>query len=363
MPFKEYTKCTPPSDWHDFSTGLVGIASNLLLLFTTGFLAFLAIAVAGGPAGLIIALAIVLDAIAVLRWYLYGRLICLPENFRNCAIVGMIKSHNASDPAWGKKYGDNDYNMNLLLAPLAPRDFLNLSARDRKDYWNEPQGHLVAENQVILDIPRPYPQTGKDVNHQKLLHIEFEGSGVFDLLNIAYVALFMILGLLAIVILTSFPPVAALLAALFFLLILLGYFLNLLFNTPPGAPGSGNPLAVDPSFGELHEFGDVVVIRGGWIFDSGHAGWNEIHPVRHGQIVGEPLTETSTWADFKFTDPETGIPLNLEVPNDFVIFRDRWCKALDRAQDAVKDGNRTNPEHDWGIHPAVDGCHGQPVIL
>lgn len=365
MPFKEYTKCVQPGDWHDLSVGLVGKANNLLQLLTIGFLAYLAIAVAGGPAGLIILLAIVLEAIAILRWYLYGRLICLGEDSRNCAVIGVLRGHSPSDPAWGEKYGDNDYNINLLLAPLGPAGFTSINDMPRSAFSGPPQGHLVEENTKITSIPRAYPKDGEeDVNHQKLLHCEFEGSGIFDLLNIAYVALAMILALLAIVALTSFPGGPALWLALAFVLALFAALLNLLFNTEPGPevdPTAGNPLDVDPSLGNLMK-GDVIVLRGGWIFDSGHKGWNEIHPVRHGQKIGF-LADEQTWKDFSYTDPETGRVFALQTEDDFVIFRAHWCEALDDARDAVDGGNRENPEHDWGIHPTVDGCLAQPPVI
>lgn len=366
MAFKEFTKCVQPGDWHDFSLGPAGLVNNIALLLTTGLLAALAIAVAGGPAGLIILLAIVVDAIAFLRWYLYGRLICLGDDSRNCAIIGVLRSQSPSDPAWGKKYGDNDFNMNVLLAPLGPAGFTSVDAIPRADFANPPQGHLVAENTKITSIPRSYPKDGEeDVNHQKLLHCEFEGSGIFDLLNIAYVVLVMILALLAIVTLTSFPGGAAFWIALFFVLLLLGAFINLLFNTDPGPendPTAGNPLDVDASLVNLMK-GDVLVFRGGWIFDSGHKGWNEIHPVRHAQKIGPPLTDEQTWKDFSFTDPETGRVFQLQTEDDFVIFRAHWCEAFDRAGEAVTGGNHENPEHDWGIHPVVDGCVPPPIIL
>ena len=51
-----------------------------------------------------------------------------------------------------------------------------------------------------------------------------------------------------------------------------------------GEPGSGTPLDVGVNPGSL-DGGAVVVVTGDWVYDSGHAGWNEIHPVKSCQVM------------------------------------------------------------------------------
>src|SRR6266481_5529501 len=174
MAYKQYTSCVDPDHYViDFGTHLQGYATVLLMLVTLGFGAFIIITVAGGPVGITIAIAALTGAILLLEWYLHGRLICLGDDPRNCAIIGMVDGHGPSDPSLTHKFGDNDYTMNILLAP-GPLDF----DEAKQDYWAPPQGHLVAENAAILSIGKGYPQGGGDLNHLKALHCEFEGDGI-----------------------------------------------------------------------------------------------------------------------------------------------------------------------------------------
>lgn len=31
---------------------------------------------------------------------------------------------------------------------------------------------------------------------------------------------------------------------------------------------------------------DILVVKGSWVYDSAHEGWNEIHPIKHCQTIG-----------------------------------------------------------------------------
>jgi hypothetical protein len=69
--------------------------------------------------------------------------------------------------------------------------------------------------------------------------------------------------------------------------------------------GAGSPTDVDPSLGDLQPIkldpntdkplagADIVYVRGTWVYDSLHEGWNEIHPVKVCAKVG---TWTGDWA-------------------------------------------------------------------
>src|SRR5215213_1045719 len=110
MAYKKYTTCIEPEHYViDLGTRLFGYVQLIFFVLSVGFVAYAIIAIAGGPAAIIAALAFLAVWISVLLWYLHGRLICLGDDPRNCAIIGMVKSHSPSDPSWGKKYGDDDY--------------------------------------------------------------------------------------------------------------------------------------------------------------------------------------------------------------------------------------------------------------
>jgi hypothetical protein len=341
MAFKEYTSCVKPSNYVDFGVNPVGISNIILLGLAAGFVAFAVIASAGGPVAITIAIALVTSFIVYLLWWLNGRLICLGDDPKHCAIIGMVHSHNPSDPAISEDLGDNDYNMNLLLA----RGPLTLD-EDKLMYWSAAQGELVAEHPAIHSIGKGYPQTGSDVNHLKALHCEFEGNGIHTVLQGFYLVLALLLAALAI---PGFLIVPILIALL---------LLRNLFGAEPGAPGSGTPLDIDPSLGSL-DTGDVVVVTGEWVYDSLHAGWNEIHPVRDCQIIGRDL---ESWDTFTFNDQSTGFEVTLDSDANLQLLIDFWCEMLKGAHEAEEEGSRDDPANGWGIHPLVDGCK-KPIII
>jgi hypothetical protein len=343
MAFKEYTSCVKPSHYVDFGGNIVGIANIILLVLTAGFVAFAVIAIAGGPVAITIAIAMVTAAIVFLNWWLHGRLICLGDDPKHCAIIGMVINHGPSDPSIGDKYGDNDYTMNILLA-RGPLD-LNES---KQDYWSAAQGELVAENSAILSIGKGYAQDGGDLNHLKALHCEFEGDGIRSILDAFY-------GVLAVLIAALWIPGFWIVAIIIGLLALL----RKIILAEPGDPGSGTPLDIDSSLGSLDKR-DVVVVKGEWIYDSGHIGWNEIHPVRDCQIIGRDL---ESWDTFKFTDHETQFEVILDSDANLQRLKDFWCGALQGAHDAEEGGSHDDPKNDWGIHPLVDGCKPPVIIL
>jgi hypothetical protein len=344
MAYKQYTSCIDPDHYViDLGTHLVGYATIALLVFTLGFGAFIAITVAGGPVVITSVIALLTGVIFVMLWYLHGRLVCLGDDPRNCAVIGMVIGHGPSDPA--KKLGDDDYTMNLMLAP-GPLD-LN---EDKTEYWKAPQGHLVAENQKILNIPKNYPQSGKDLDYMRHLHCEFEGSGINDRLDALY-------GIVAALLLALVIPGFWIVAAILGLLLLLGK--GLLGSQ--GQPGSGTPLDVGVNPGSL-DGRAIVVVTGDWIYDSGHAGWNEIHPVKACQVIGH-LKPDQGWDAFTYHDNGTGLDFTLNDQANVERFRSFWCGMLKGAQDAEDGGNRNDPANDWVIHPMVDGCKPPPVIL
>ena len=344
MAYKKYTSCIEPEHYVvDFGTHLLGYAQLFLMVLTIGFIAYALIAIAGGPVAIIAAVAFLTVWISILEWYLHGRLICLGDDERNCAIIGMVRSHGPSDPSWGEKYGDDDYTMNIMLAP-GP---ISLDEPEA-EYWKEPQGHLVAENPKILNINKHYP-TNEDRKYVKFLHCEFEGSGIRERLDLLYG---IVATLLAALVIPGFWIVSI-------ILLLLLIFGKGVFGEE-GQEGSGTPLDVGVNPGSLSGRA-VVVVTGDWIYDSGHEGWNEIHPVKSCQVIGHLPAET--WKDFTYTDKATNLVFTLDTKENVERLRAFWCGMLKGAEDAEDGGNRDDPANDWVIHPLVDGCKPPPIIL
>lgn len=369
MTYKKYTNCVEPGNFIDLGFTSNGIRNIVLLILVYGAAGYAAIVLLGGPIAITIAIATITLLITFLYWWLNGRLICLGEDTRNCAIIGMVLGAGQSDPRLWKKAGDNDFNMNVLL-PFAPTDVKFSSegklilSKPKEAYWEPPQGHLVAENAKIVNIPQSYVQQDDlDLNYMKRIHCEFEGDGIQTLLYASCL-------ILAILVASLLVPYLWIVGVIIALLIL---FRRLLPWDAGTEPGHGSPLDVNPNLGELNR-GDFVVFKGEWVYDSLHIGWNEIHPVKCCQKlewVEPPLRlpdgrfdiENFEWKDFKWKDPDTGTIFSLDSLASFTSFQKHWCDAFEGCEEAEENGSRSNPVHDWGIHPSVDGCKPPDIIL
>ena len=344
MAFKQYTKCVAPEDFLDLSpenwVGKVLIGQGILaLLAIVGLAIAAALTPLSSKPAILVAIVLVLEIIAFLTWWLEGRLICLDEEDRNCAIIGRVQSHGLSDSFKG---GDDDYTMNLLLAAG--------------------QDHLLATNVKITNIGRGYTTKEKYLTQ---LHCEFEGDGIYQIREHMYVIL-------------------ALLTAAFYLPWPLDLILSLLalafgflggirdFRSPSEAADPGNPLDVNENLGTLSG-GDLVVVKGEWIYDSLHAGWHEIHPVRHCEIIierenlrdaaGNPIEDADLdWSDYVVTNPGTNQPVDFTDPTSAESYRQVWCGLIRDAEQPEEEGSRDDPRNDWVLHPLVDGCK-PPIII
>lgn len=339
MAFKQYTKCVEPADFTDVSPEnwvgkvLIGFGIAQLLAIVTLAIVAAATPLSSKPA-ILLAIILVLEIIAFLTWWLEGRLICLNEKDRNCAIIGRVKNHGLSDSFKG---GDDDYTMNIILAPG--------------------QEYLTTVNPKITAIGRGYTTKEK---YLTMLHCEFEGDGIHKIREYMYVILAMLTAAFYL------PwPVDFIVALMAILLGFIGGYNN--FRSPSNASSPGNPLDVNPNLGSLSG-GDLVVVKGEWIYDSLHAGWNEIHPVRHCEIIIEResimVSEADLgWDDYIVPHPLTGTPMTLEDPANVELYRQKWCGMIKDGEKAEEDGSRYHPQHEWTIHPLVDGCKPPVIIL
>jgi hypothetical protein len=344
MAFKEYTDCVKPSDYVDMSFTAVGYLTIVTMVISGAFLAILGAVLLGGHAAIWAGIALFTSIVIYLDWWLNRRLICLGGE--RC-LIGVVTGAGPADPI--EKGGDNDFSMNVLLAP-GPTNYV----QDKTVYWNTlPQGHLVSERPEILAIGRGYVQDADHKRYVASLHSEFEGDGIQRMLNWAKVILAVLIAALLL------PPFLAGLA--FILAVILTLFgLSDVF-VPAAAPGAGDPTDVDPSLGTLRR-GDIVVAKGEWVYDSLHYGWNEMHPVRACLIIGKVDLPGSSLEDlFNEALPEAPWPLNLTGASLDAEIK-HWCGVLDIADETVTGGSQDDPRNGWVIHPLVDGCK-PPIVL
>jgi hypothetical protein len=332
--YKQYTSCSSPVNHVNLGWGAY--------VYATGFIAAIVAGIASSLNVYTLPILIGVDIllIAFCIWWLHNRLICLGNE--EC-LIGVVAGTTPPQPLG--KAGDDDFTMNVLLAP-GPTDL----KQPKEAYWNTPiQGYLVKENVAILNIGLHYAQDGGDLVHVQALHCEFEGSGIKDVLEWASAILALLVAALAVLLLLG--PYGAILSVILWIiaaiLTAIGGVTTLFDPLDPG-----DPTDVDQSLASLKK-GDIVVVKGNWIYDSLHIGWNEIHAVHDCMIVNEIATDA---------DGNWVWPPGLQTPGDVQTARDSCCAALTDANNAQVNGSWTDPANNWVIHPLVDGCK-PPVII
>ena len=144
----------------------------------------------------------------------------------------------------------------------------------------------------------------------------------------------------------------AILAAIAVVITIAGFF--------NGLSATAKPSVFDPKTGKtlstLENLQDILFVKGDWIFDTAHEGWNEIHPIRDCVIIAEEkMTVGGPWPT------NIGDNLGLDTDANVKITLGRWCRMLDDARDAEEDGSRDDPANDWILHPSVDSC--QDIVI
>ena len=324
--FKQYTLCSQPSQWMSPAAYIALATAAIAVVFTAlGWATF--------PCGLLLIEAFAIaGSIAFCDWWLNVRLVCLGGDE---SVVGMVVS--AETPAGKSGFGalDTDYSINLLVYPTMPGvDQPGLEA-------SVPYGHLAAETDGVRDhvgfFRGEFAQDEKQtLPRSAILHAEFEGAGMHDFrigLLVAYG-----LALAAWALCVALPPpfgwiVGGILALLALLAALIGGLVGLGDTASPGDV-EGAPTEIHQP-DDLGLNADLLYVRGRWVFDSLHEGWNELHPIKVCTRIGG---WDGAW------------------PAGTVDLQERLDEAFDAAErdDVVR--RQQQPEHQWRVHPLVDGC-------
>lgn len=353
MPFEQYTKCEQPANWRPRSFWIITLQSLTLAPFT----AILALGMGKPWCLLIVAEIIGLSwVIAYTRHFLYHRLICLGGD-RD--VIGAIVSVSPPPPLVKAEWPflsdwDNDYSINLLLQNTP------FGVSQAEAVQSQPYGELIAAQDAITNPPVSLLTPGHKAKDEfgtglecATLHAEFEGAGNYQLMQVAQAMLAFAVAALAACVFLPWPLDVVLaigLAALALLGLLLGAIAAHIARP-------GEPTDVDPDIGDLHtndqeprpecrdseELGcgaDIVYVQGTWVYDPLHDGWNEIHPIK-------VCTKVGRW------DGDWG-----DQPPDVIL---RARHGFEVAQAEETRTNQSRPEHQWQVHPALDGC--DPVII
>ena len=275
-------------------------------------------------------------------WFLHQRLICLPSPANptlsggsNQMAIGMVIDIL---PPYLNTFPDSldtDYSFGLLVAPNNPGDSQSIVEA------STPYGFLVSEQPATHNIGMPYtghPGTYKPTGQTaETLHCEFEGAGVYDFLLASAISLALAIAAFFVCMLVPFP-VGPIIAAILALLSLLG----LAIGAAVGSSDNASPADENPVLGGDVHPGDILVVAGSWVYDSGHqpSGWNEIHPIKFCSPIGH-------WDG--------------EWPANIDELETLWGIALGDATSTTVIELQKLPQNQWQVHPILDGC--EPVVI
>jgi hypothetical protein len=394
MSYTQYTKCVPigakkyPA-WAPKPTSVL-VVSSIAVLIATLIVPYLAL----------IEIPLL---ISYCLWWLYDRLICLDGDVCAIGLLGVVEP-----PSEKKDFDkfDTDFSINLVLAPHSIQELppgypgsvppppagTNATDYYRKEFRKALhrqiaddgiQGDLIKEQSVTSGAKWDFEGYFNKVggarvlhHHQPYLHCEFEGGGMYKLLQALYV-LAPVATALAIV--CSIPVLGwiacAILAAVAATIAVAGV-INALNDT-------GAPTVVDPKTGattdQLHPGRDILLVHGTWVFDTAHEGWNEVHPIKVCQLVGtatyladDKVDWDSAIGDFmvaaKRWRPDLSTPgvrayhkdSGAPTPEDWRDWVRAWCDGVKSAGSDLTIDHQGRPENTWQTHPVIDGCEPAP---
>jgi len=327
MAYRQYTQCVDLDKWLGKQYAQVIIAA-----------AAVAFAAAWAGAAFVpgVLITVLTAIIAYCRWWLYDRLICLGRDV--CCVGWVLKVEPPSEKTGLDKL-DTDYSVNLVLPPHtvgtglgdlkrgAPLDDLILETDALAAYTDLFGAHLDFNG-------NPVQQWGNDPP-TVCMHAEFEGGGVWDLLQASKTALALAVIAAAVCGIPVFGWIACVILSVAAAIVTLAGLFAALNDV-------GNPDDVETHLGEIHQRdptgngADVLVVQGTWVYDSAHEGWNEIHPIKHCQRTN--LTWNGRW----------------DVDGE--AYTKGWCEMIARAQDPLTVSSQQAPGNQWVVHPVVDGC-------
>jgi hypothetical protein len=405
MGYTQYTKCVTVENHGGKTLHTLAIIGAIVMLIWGGLV---------NPYSLVASL---LAIIAYCRWWLYDRLICLGGE--RCAI-GMLGNVEPPEKKTFPDSLDTDYSINLVLAPHniqeLPADYPGSvppppPGEDKVEYFRKKfkealhrqiaddqiQGELIREQKTTGDKKtvfgtKSYPFEGyfssigsSSVLHhyQPYLHCEFEGGGVHRLYEAAMAALAFATAAAVVCAIPVFGWIACAILGVIALVITIAGLFN-------GLDDKGHPSVFDPKTGQtstLENRRHILFVRGDWVYDTAHEGWNEIHPIKDCQLVAKNdfadrvdwegliapfMVASNKWSFDMTVDPGGGAPpIELTspitnkksgppTPADWKAWVQSWCEAVRQANSPLTVAAQQQPQNQWQTHPDVDGCRPTP---
>jgi hypothetical protein len=331
MPYNQYTFCVEPKSYQHKNQYVIMVIEGVIAGLIAGLIAL----AVSEPWCLLIAveIAAIMTILGYCHWWLEDRLVCLGGDE---VAIGLILSVEPPGAKTGFDKFDTDYSINLLLPPG--------KLGDENIEESVPYGRLIKEQEATKK--KGLAHTGYWWNDDKgktrtpVLHAEFEGAGVKDLLLGTQIALG--LAVVALIVCVGIPgPWGALLAAILACLA----FLAGLIGGEVGLRDRAAPEDIDPSLGTVSPYNtnplnaDIVGVYGRWVYDASHLdedrGWNEIHAI---MLCAKISKWKGSW------------------PDDIGKTEKEWYDKVYEANSPKTKSQQLQPENRWNIHPCIDGC-------
>lgn len=308
-----------------------------LVTFLGGILSALVL----GPVGAIIATIGAWWALQqVCRFLRGGKLICIEKS--SCVIGRVVEVEPVGHHKSGFEQIDNDYSANLLVAPHRP-DATRVAIEN-----DGLQGTFPKENAVTSGLGFEGYFTHKAGSDITIIHCEFEGNRVCTFCDAAEAAIALLGTAAALSWLCAVPIIGWIACAIGWPIVLIVAGALLLDGWFGAHDGDPTDAAVNPGDGDINAMddsgngGDYVIIRGDWVYDAGHGGWNEFHPVKSVQkLHGAPY-----WAEGS-TAAEVAA---------FQAHYKEWCHHTTLADRPDIQEEQKEPRNRWVFHPELDGC-------
>ena len=341
---QKHYHCVEVDDYRPIAAGTIALFAVIAGVISGVLLGPGAAAVAG-----IAWIAAVFD---LCRYLEGGKLIC--HETRVCVIGRVVELIPVGADKSFPDTMDDDFTFNLVLSPHSSEESLSevLQTDPHQGKFMERQS---GPDGIGLGWEGESVQFTDLANETEVLHCEVKGCRVHD---VCVVLKIMSFPTAAAAVACSIPVIGwvvclIILAAVALLTLIIGGIvwaathngdLNDVLD-----PNSGFPGEADPNTGRG---GDIVLVHGDWVYDAGHAGWNEIHPVRHVQRLDDLPVE------FRGDQPAT-VELVERFKQEVL---DPWCFEVGRAEEPLVVEAQAKPENSWHIHPSIDGCR-PPIVI
>lgn len=348
----QFFKCVSPSNFKPLTSVIaLGIISGALII------ADILIAIVSGAAvpglGIVAGVLLIAAVFELCAFLSGGKLVCLGDD--SCTIGRIMKLIPVGSDKSGFEKMDDDFTIDTLPSPHSPVELLSdITMTDPN------QGPFLVEQGATNGLGLPFAGVSvkfDNIDHDTdVFHVEVKGCRVHDVCIVWKALSF---GAPIVGAICSIPLIGWVICAIAALIWLAITAIATAAAWAGAHAGDINDV-YDPAAGELTgadpktgEGGDVILVRGDWVYDAGHSGWNEIQPTRFVQkLTG--VVDAKYQAMAKADDT-----LVAEFKKEVL---DPWCFHVGVASDPLTIAAQKDPANGWHIHPSVDGCQTPPVI-